>query len=42
MVCRKAAGKNDFLVMIFSAAVLAGSIGVSFFVNGSRFYNPFV
>ena len=38
----KPLGKNDYLVMLFSAAVLAGSICVSVFINGSRFYNPFV
>lgn len=38
----KPLGRNDYLVMLFSAAVLAGSLCVSFFVNGSRFYNPFV
>ena len=35
-------GGMDYLAMLFSAAVLAGSICVSLFVNGSRFYNPFV
>lgn len=38
----KPLGKNDYLVMLFSAAVLAGSICVSVFINGSRFYNPFL
>lgn len=38
----KPLGRNDYLAMVFSAAVLVGSICVSFFVNGSRFYNPFV
>ena len=38
----KPLGRNDYLAMLFSAAVLAGSLCVSFFVNGSRFYNPFV
>ena len=38
----KPLGRNDYLAMLFSAAVLAGSICVSLFVNGSRFYNPFV
>ena len=38
----KPLGRNDYLVMLFAAAVLAGSICVSVFVNGSRFYNPFV
>ena len=38
----KPLGKNDYLVMLFSAAVLAGSIWVSVFINGSRFYNPFL
>lgn len=34
--------RGDYLAMLFSIAVLAGSIAVSVFVNGSRFYNPFV
>lgn len=34
--------RGDYLAMLFSLAVLAGSIAVSVFVNGSRFYNPFV
>ena len=38
----KPLGKNDYLVILFSAAVLAGSICVSVFINGSRFYNPFL
>lgn len=38
----KRLGKNDYIVMILSIAVLAGSIYVSLFVNGSRFYNPFI
>ncbi len=33
--------RADYLAMLFSAAVLAGSVCVSLFVNGSRFYNPF-
>lgn len=38
----KPLGRNDYLVMLFAGAVLAGSICVSLFINGSRFYNPFV
>ncbi len=38
----KPLGRNDYLAVLFSVAVLAGSIGVSLFVNGSRFYNPFI
>lgn len=38
----KPLGRNDYLVMLFAGAVLAGSICVSVFINGSRFYNPFV
>ena len=34
--------RGDYLAMLFSITVLAGSIAVSVFVNGSRFYNPFV
>lgn len=33
--------KGDYIVMLLSAAILAGSVFVSVFINGSRFYNPF-
>lgn len=33
--------KGDYVVMLLSAAILAGSVCVSVFINGSRFYNPF-
>ena len=38
----KPLGRNDYIAMLFSAAILAGSVCVSVFVNGSRFYNPFI
>lgn len=34
--------KNDWIAMGICALVLAGSLSMSFFVNGSRFWNPFV
>ncbi|PWJ50298.1 energy-coupling factor transporter transmembrane component T family protein [Faecalicatena contorta] len=33
--------KGDWGAMVFGALILAGSLFVTFFVNGSRFYNPF-
>lgn len=33
--------KGDWGAMAFGALILAGSLFVTFFVNGSRFYNPF-
>lgn len=33
--------KGDWGSMVFGALILAGSLFVTFFVNGSRFYNPF-
>lgn len=33
--------KGDWAAMAFGALILAGSLFVTFFVNGSRFYNPF-
>ena len=32
----------DWCAMAVCALVLAGSLGLSFFINGSRFWNPFV
>lgn len=34
--------KGDWGALAFGAAILAGSLCLSFFVNGSRFWNPFV
>lgn len=34
--------KGDWGAFVFGAAVLAGSLCLSIFVNGSRFWNPFV
>ena len=34
--------KGDWVALAFGAAILAGSLCLSFFVNGSRFWNPFV
>ncbi|MDO5136474.1 MAG: energy-coupling factor transporter transmembrane component T [Eubacteriales bacterium] len=34
--------KRDWAAMAFGAAVLLGSLFMTFFVNGSRFWNPFV
>ena len=34
--------KNDWIAMGICALILAGSLSMSFFVNGSRFWNPFV
>lgn len=34
--------KNDWIAMVICALILAGSLSMSFFVNGSRFWNPFV
>lgn len=34
--------KGDWLALIVGALVFAGSLAVTFFVNGSRFWNPFV
>lgn len=33
--------KNDWIAMGICALILAGSLSMSFFVNGSRFWNPF-
>lgn len=34
--------KNDFIAIGFGLAVLLISISISYFINGSRFWNPFV
>ena len=34
--------KGDWFAMVFAALVFIGSLCITFFVNGSRFYNPFV
>ena len=34
--------KGDWGALVFGAAILAGSLCMSFLVNGSRFWNPFV
>ena len=34
--------KNDWLAMLVGALILLGSLSMSWFVNGSRFWNPFV
>lgn len=34
--------KGDWLSLIVGALIFAGSLAVTFFVNGSRFWNPFV
>lgn len=34
--------KGDWCAMAFCILVLAGSFGMTFFINGSRFWNPFV
>ena len=34
--------KGDWFSMLFGAVVLAGSLALTIFVNGSRFWNPFV
>ena len=34
--------KNDFIAIAFGLAILGASIGISYFINGSRFWNPFV
>lgn len=34
--------KGDWGALCFGALILAGSLCLSFFVNGSRFWNPFV
>ncbi len=35
-------GRGDWYSIVFGAFVLAGSLFMTFFVNGSRFYNPFI
>lgn len=37
----KSLRKGDWGAMAFGTLILAGSLFVTFFVNGSRFYNPF-
>ena len=34
--------RSDWFSMLFGAAVLAGSLALTIFVNGSRFWNPFI
>jgi len=34
--------RQDYLALGVSALVFAGSLAVSIFINGSRFYNPFI
>lgn len=34
--------RGDWGAIIFGALILAGSLSLTFFVNGSRFWNPFV
>lgn len=34
--------RQDILALIISAAIFLGALGVSIFVNRSRFYNPFI
>ena len=34
--------KGDWISILFGAVILAGSLSLSFFVHGSRFWNPFV
>lgn len=34
--------KEDWMAMLFGALVFAGSLAMTFLVNGSRFWNPFV
>lgn len=34
--------KGDYISMIFCFLLFIGSLSISFFINGSRFYNPFI
>ena len=34
--------RNDYLAILFGVVILFISFGISFFINGSRFWNPFV
>ena len=38
----KKLNKQDYICIFISLSILIGSIMISVFVNGSRFYNPFV
>ncbi len=39
---KKPLKKVDYISMIFCAAVFVGSLAVSVFINGGRFWNPFI
>lgn len=39
---KKRFGRADFIALIISAAIFAGTIFVSVFINHGRFYNPFI
>ncbi len=34
--------KNDYIAIMFGVVVLLISLGISYFINGSRFWNPFI
>lgn len=38
----KPLAKGDYVIIILSGLIFAGTVAVSFFVNHSRFYNPFI
>lgn len=38
----KKLNRNDYLALGISALIFVGSLGVSFFINHSRYYNPFI
>ncbi len=39
---RKGLGREDYLALLISGGIFALSLGVSLFINHSRFYNPFL
>ena len=38
----KKLNKNDYLSILITFSIFIGTILVSLFVNGSRYYNPFI
>lgn len=39
---QKPLGKGDYFAIVLSALIFVGSVLVTIFINGSRFYNPFI
>jgi energy-coupling factor transport system permease protein len=39
---RKKMAKGDFIALAVSIVILAATLSVAFFINGGRFYNPFI